>query len=64
MVSSPYGRFSLILMPAQIKQRKSAQDAKYAAIAKPAAHGTYAIVGNPTTDLLEIEKLLDHNVIW
>lgn len=64
MVSSPYGRFSLILMPAQIKQRKSAQGAKYAAIAKPAVSGTYAVVGNPTSDLLKIEKLLDRNVIW
>lgn len=64
VVSSPYGRFSLILMPAQIRQRKSAQGAKHAAIAKPAAHGTYAIVGHPSPDLLKIEKLLDQNVIW
>ncbi len=49
---------------AQIKQGKSAQGAKHASIAKPAARGTYAIVGNPTPDLLKIEKLLDRNIIW
>ncbi len=64
MVSSPYGSFSLMLMPAQIKQRKSAQGAKHVAIAKPTACGTYALVGNPTPDLLKIEKLLDRNIIW
>ena len=51
-------------MPAQIKQRKSAQGAKHVAIAKLAACGIYAIVGNPTPDLQHIEKLLDQNVIW
>lgn len=64
VISSPYGRYSLILMPAQINSRKRAEEGLHAAVAKPATRGSYAIVGSATPDLLKIEKLLDQNVIW
>lgn len=64
VVTSPYGRYSLILMPTRSKSRNKAEEGVHAAIAKPAARGTYAIVGSATPNLLEIEKLLDQNVIW
>jgi len=64
VVSSPLGRYSLILMPAQAKVRKMSEDGAHAAIAKPAAHGTYAIVASATPDIIKIEKLLDQNVNW
>jgi len=64
VVSSPYGRYSLILMPAHIKRRNQTEAGMHAAIAKPATRGTYAIVASATPDLLKIEKLLEQNVIW
>lgn len=64
VISSPYGRYSLILMPAQSQNRKQTEEGLHAAVTKPATHGSYAIVGSATPDLLKIEKLLDRNVIW
>lgn len=64
VVTSPYGRYSLILMPTRSKSRNKAEEGVHAAIAKPTARGTYAIVGSATPNLLKIEKLLDQNVIW
>lgn len=64
VVTSPYGRYSLILMRAQSKSRKKAEDGMHAAVAKPARHGTYAIVAGTTPDLSKIEKLVDRNIIW
>ena len=64
VVTSPFGRYSLILMPTQSKSRKQAEAGIHAAIAKPASHGTYAIVASATPDLLKIEKLLDQNISW
>jgi len=64
VVNSPYGRYSLILMPRQAKTRKTAEQGMHAAIAKPAARGTYAIVAGATPDISNIEKLLDQNVTW
>jgi hypothetical protein len=64
VVTSPYGRYSLILMPAQTKHRRQAEDGMHAAVAKPAARGTYAIVASATPDLMRIERLLDQQVAW
>ena len=64
VVNSPHGRYSLILMPRQAKARKTAEQGMHAAIAKPAARGTYAIVAGATPDINNIEKLLDQNVTW
>lgn len=64
VINSPYGRYSLILMPRQAKSRKTAEQGMHAAIAKPAARGTYAIVAGATPDISNIEKLLDQNVTW
>jgi len=64
VVSSPHGRYSLILMPRQAQSRNSAEQGLHAAIAKPAARGSYAIVASATPDIANIEKLLDQRVIW
>ncbi len=64
VITSPYGRYSLILMPAQIQRRSTAEDGMHAAIAKPARKGTYAIVASATPDLIKIEKMLDQNIRW
>ena len=64
VVNSPHGRFSLILMLRQAKTRNSVEQGMHTAIAKPAAHGTYAIVASATPDIIQIEKLLDQNVVW
>lgn len=64
VVTSPYGRYTLILMQAQSKNRKKAEAGMHAAIAKPASHGTYAIVASATPDIMKIEKLLEQNVSW
>ena len=64
VVSSPYGRYSLILMSAPSNSRKKVEVGMHAAIAKPASHGTYAIVASATPDLLKIEKLLEKNISW
>lgn len=64
VVTSPHGRFSLILMPAQIANRKVAEQGSHSAIAKPAARGTYAIVAGTTPHIYQIEKMLDQNISW
>ena len=64
VVSSPYGRYSLILMPEASKGRKQAKDGMHAAIAKPTKRGTYAVVGSATPDLQKIERMLDQNIRW
>ena len=64
VVTSPHGRYSLILMPKQSNSRLKAQDGMHAAVAKPARHGTYAIVASATPDLAKIEKLIEQNIIW
>jgi hypothetical protein len=64
VVTSPLGRYSLILMPAPSTRRGRAEDGTHAAVAKPAARGTYAIVAGATPDLSRIEKLLDQQVSW
>lgn len=64
VVNSPHGRYSLILMPRQARARKTAEQGMHAAIAKPAARGTVAIVAGATPDIADIEKLLDRNIAW
>lgn len=64
VVNSTFGRFSLILMPRQATSRNTAEQGMHAAIAKPAARGTYAIVASATPDIVQIEKLLDQNILW
>lgn len=64
VVNSSFGRYSLILMPRHLKMRHTAEQGSHAAIAKPAARGTYAIVASATPDITQIEKLLDQNIIW
>lgn len=64
VISSPYGRYSLILMSAHSTRRKQTEAGLHAAVTKPATHGSYAIVGSATPDLLKIEQLLEQNVTW
>jgi hypothetical protein len=64
VVSSPLGRYSLVLMPARAKGRATAEQGMHAAVAKPAARGSYAIVAAATPDLTRIEQMLDRGVIW
>lgn len=64
VVTSPYGRYSLILMSAQTKARESAKQGLHEAISKPAVRGSYAIVASSTPDLAKIERLVEQNVMW